>query len=159
MDEILSQLGQLALAAVPTMILFVLLWKAYDYLVHRPMMRVLAERHARTAGAVEKARADVAAADAKTADYEQRIRDAKLALYKYQEGRRQKALEARAAALAEARKASEQRIQAARVAIEKESQEARLSLQAQADALATQVVRTILRPVEMAQSPAAGGQS
>src|SRR6185437_14247345 len=56
---------------VPTIIYMLLLWGAYATLVHRPLMRVLKERHDKTEGAIEKARADVAAAAARTADYEQ----------------------------------------------------------------------------------------
>ena len=77
MDEILNQLGGLALGAVPTMLFFIVLVIAYGVLVRRPLDRVLAERRARTTGAVEQARAAISDAEAKTADYEDRLRRAR----------------------------------------------------------------------------------
>ena len=77
MDEILNQLGGLALGAVPTMVLFLLLVVAYGLLVRRPLDRVLAERRTRTTGAMEQARGAISAAEARTAEYEDRLRRAR----------------------------------------------------------------------------------
>ncbi len=155
MDETLRQVGGLLLGAIPTVVLFVLLYIAYRAIVHNRLMQVLGERRARTEGAVEKARADVAAADAKTAEYEQRIRDAKVALYKAQEQRRQQALEHRGKLLAEARNAADAQVRAAKQALEQDVAAARGRLQGEAEALAGEVIRTILKPVSV---PAAGRQ-
>ena len=114
MDETLRQLGGLLLGSVPTIIFMVLVFGLYTSLVHKPLVRVLTERHAKTQGAVEKARADIAAAEARTADYEQRIREARLGIFKAQEGRRQQALQARATAVAAARARANEQIEAAR---------------------------------------------
>ena len=89
MDEILGQLGGLLLGSVPTIIFIVLLYFIYTSLVHKPLVAVLAERRSLTEGAVEKARADIAKAEARTAEYEQRLREARMALFKSQESRRQ----------------------------------------------------------------------
>ncbi|MGC2196110.1 MAG: hypothetical protein WA628_15660, partial [Terriglobales bacterium] len=96
MDETLRQLGGLLLGSVPTIIMLVVLYATYTVVVHKPLARVLAERRAKTEGAIEKARADVAAAEARTAEYEQRLREARIAVFKHQEARRQAALQARA---------------------------------------------------------------
>src|SRR5277367_5866662 len=103
MNEILGQLGGLLLGSVPTIIFVVLLYGIYTALVHKPLLKVLEERHSRSEGAIEKARADIAKAEARTADYEQRLREARMSIFKSQEARRQQALQARAAAVAEAR--------------------------------------------------------
>jgi F-type H+-transporting ATPase subunit b len=103
MEEILRQLGELLLAAIPTVAVFVFLFFAYKLIVHRSLVAVLGERRARTEGAVEKANADIAAAEARTAEYEQRLRDARLSIFKKQEARRQQLLQARATAVAGAR--------------------------------------------------------
>ena len=66
-----------------------LLFVIYTVVVHKPLVKVLAERHSRTEGAVEKARADIAQAEARTAEYEQRLREARMAIFKSQEARRQ----------------------------------------------------------------------
>ena len=82
MQETLRQLGGLLLGSVPTVIMLVLLYAIYTFLVHRPLAKVLAERRAKTEGAIEKASADVAAAEAKTAEYEQRLREARVAVFR-----------------------------------------------------------------------------
>ena len=96
MDETLRQIGELLLGSVPTVIFFLLLYGCYTVLVHKPLTRVLSERYARTQGAIEKARADVTSAEARTAEYERRLRDARVALFKSQEVRRAQASQARA---------------------------------------------------------------
>ncbi len=157
MSEILDQLAELFLRAIPTGIIFVLTWAAYRWLVHGKLVAVLAERRARTEGAMEKARADVAAAEARTADYEQRIRDARLSVYKAQEARRRQQLEARAAAVAEARAAADARVRAAREAIEADATDAKSRLNTEADQLASEIIRTLLKPARAAEFPVAGG--
>jgi F-type H+-transporting ATPase subunit b len=103
MDETLRQVGELLLGSIPTIIFMVLLYASYTVIVHKPLVKVLAERRSKTEGAVEKARADIAAAEARTAEYEQRLREARMAIFKLQEARRQQALQARMAAVAQAR--------------------------------------------------------
>src|ERR1700686_3677223 len=71
MDETLRQIGELLLGSVPTIIFFLLLYGLYTVIVHKQLARVLAERHARTQGAIEKAKADIATAEARAAEYEQ----------------------------------------------------------------------------------------
>ena len=103
MDETLRQLGELLLGAVPTVILLALLYALYTAIVHKPLRRVLEERRSKTEGAVEKSRADIAAAEARTSEYEQRLREARATVFHAQEARRKAALDARTAALNEAR--------------------------------------------------------
>src|SRR5438067_3270965 len=144
MDQILRQLGELALGAVPTVIIFLFLWVSYRLIVHKPLVRVLAERESKTTGAVKKAQADIAAAEQKTADYEQRIREARLSVYKAQESRRQQVLEARAKTVAEARKVAQRMVQTARAELEKEAATAKTKLQAEGSNLAAEILRIIL---------------
>ena len=155
MDETLRQVGGLLLGSVPTIVLFLLLYGLYTLLVHRPLTRVLAERRARTQGAIEKARADVASAEARSSEYEQKLRHARLALFKAQETRRAKAAQARADAVAEARKNAQVQVEQARAAIEQEKVVATSSLQAEAGRLAQEIIRAVLEPVR-AQVPAGG---
>ena len=158
MDEILRQLGGYLLGAIPTIVLLLMVFAAYRVLVHRPLARVLAERHSRTEGAMERARADIAAAEAKAADYEQRLREARTALFKAQEARRKQALEARTAALAEARAHAHKQVAEAREAMEKDKVSAQDRLQLEAGRLADEIIRAILRPATAAQNPVAGGR-
>ena len=155
MDEILGQLGGLLLGSVPTIIFIVLLYLFYKALVHKPMVAVLAERRSRTEGAIEKARADIAQAEARTADYEQQLREARMKLFKSQEARRQVALQARAAAVAEARAKAQSQVDQARKAIEEDRVLAQSGLQAESGQLAAEIIRRVLQP---AGGAPAGGQ-
>jgi F-type H+-transporting ATPase subunit b len=157
MDPLLKQVGELLLGAIPTAVLLLLLYALYTNLVGKPLKRILEQRRERTEGAVLKARADIAAAEAKTQDYEQRLRDARLAIFKTQEARRQAAQKARAAAVAQARERALGQIREARAAIEQDMVAARQSLQGESERLASEIIRTILKPAGVA--PALGGQS
>lgn len=138
------------------MVLLLLLYAIYNLLVRKPLLRVLDERRERTEGAVLKARADVAAAEAKTKDYEERLREARMAIYKAQEARRQQAQQVRAEALAEARAVAQQQIREAQVAIDQDMNVARSGLQAEVERLASEIIRTILKPA--GTSSVIGGQ-
>lgn len=155
MDETLRQIGELLLGSVPTVIFFLLLFGVYTMLVHKPLTAVLAERRARTQGAIERARADVDSAEKRTAEYEQKLREARLALFKAQEERRAKASQARGAAVEQARKQAQAKIQQARAAIEQDTLEARQSLKGEANRLAAEIIRTVLEPA-LASAPAGG---
>ena len=156
MDEILNQLGGLLFGSVPTIILFTLLYFCYKALVHKPLVKVLAERRNRTTGAIEKAKADVAAAEARTAEYEQRVREARMAILNAQESRRQEALQKRASAVAQARARAQEQIKQAKAEIDNDKAAAQGSLQEEAHKLAIEIIQTVLRPV--AAGSAAGGR-
>ncbi len=149
MDETLRQIGELLLGSVPTIIFFLILYGFYVALVYRPLTRVLAERYARTQGAIEKARADVASAEARTSEYEQKLRDARVAVFKALEARRAKASQLRAEAVAQARAKAQAQVEQARAGIEKDCQAARNSLQAEAGRLATEIIRSVLDPATL----------
>ena len=155
MDETLRQVGELLLGSVPTVIIFLLLFGLYTVLVHRPLVRVLSERRARTQGAIEKARADVASAEARTAEYEQKLREARLALFRLLEARRAQAAQARAAAVAEARKSAQAQLEQARALIEQDKASAEKVLDGEAGRLAQEIIRMVLDPA-LTQAPAGG---
>ncbi len=146
MGETLRQLGELLLGSVPTIILMALLYWLYSAVVHKPLGAVLEQRHSRTEGAVEKSRADIAAAEARTAEYEQRLREARATLFRAHEARRKAALEARTAALSEARRKAQSQVQAAKSQIEKDREAAQGGLQAEAQNLAIEIMRRVLAP-------------
>ena len=146
MDDTLRQIGELLLASIPTIIALLIVWSAYRLIVHTRLQQVLAERHTRTEGAIEQARAQIAAAEARTAEYEQRVREARAQIYKYLEARRQQILDERNAALVQARKQAGQTIAEARAALEKDVVAAKATLDQQAAMLADQIIATILKP-------------
>jgi F-type H+-transporting ATPase subunit b len=157
MDDTLTQLGELAFGAIPTVIFFIIIWILYRAIVHNALAKALTERRSKTVGAMEKARADIAVAEQRTNEYEQKVREARTAVYKAQEGRRQQILERKTMALAEARAAAEARITAARAEIQKESEAAKARVQAESSNLAAEIIRAILRTGSVRQ-PVAGGR-
>ena len=146
MDETLRQLGELLLGAVPTVILLALLYALYTTIVHKPLRRVLGERRSKTEGAVEKSRADIAAAEARTAEYEQKLREARAAVFRAQEARRQAALQARTNAVNEARSKAQAQVQAAKKDIENDRVAAQDRLQGEVASLAQEIMRRVLQP-------------
>lgn len=146
MDQTLQQLGELLLGAVPTVILLALLYALYTGIVHKPLRRVLDERRSKTEGAIEKSRADIAAAEARTSEYEQRLREARAAIFRSQEANRQAAMQARANAVNEARRKAQGQVQAAKADIESDRAAAEQGLQAEAASLAREIVRRVLEP-------------
>jgi len=146
MDEILQQLGGLLLNAIPTVVVFLVVYLGYRLLVHNPLARALDERRARTQGAIAQAQADVAAAEARTAEYAQKIRDAKQAIYHQMEARRRQLAETRSRALAEARAQAEAQVKSARAELERDAAAARQSLESEATRLAGEIIRAVLKP-------------
>ena len=158
MDETLRRLGELALGAIPTIVFFIFVWILYRLIVHGALSQALAERHAKTVGATEKAKVDIAAAEKKTAEYEQKIREARLAVFRAQETRRTQILEQKMMAIAEARAAAETIVTTARAQIQKEAEIAKARVQAESSSLASEIIRAILRRGAAARQPIFGGR-
>ena len=156
MEQTLRQVGELLLGAVPTAVLLLLLYWCFTVLVYRPLKQILAERSSRTEGAIEKARADIAQAEAKTLEYEAKLRDARMAIFRAQEARRNQAQQARAEAVDGARKQADELIQQAKSQIETETAAAKQGLQAEAGRLSEAIIRTILQAAGKSEVPAAG---
>jgi len=146
MDETLHQLGELLLGSIPTVILLALLYALYTAIVHKPLQRVLAERRGKTEGAVEKSRADIARAEERTAEYEQKLREARAAVFRAQEAKRQAALQSRTNAVNEARTKAQAQVQAAKKDIESDRAAAEAGLQGEAGKLAQEIIRRVLQP-------------
>lgn len=145
MEQTLRQLGELLLGAIPTVVLLLALYGLYHVLLHKPLEAILAERRKRTQGAVEQARADIATAASRASEYEIRLREARLAVFKALDGRRKQAVEARAAAVAQARERAQQQIAEAKARLEQETAAARNTLGATSDSIASQIIQTVLQ--------------
>jgi len=157
MDTTLRQVGQLLLDAIPTVVLLLLLYVIYQNLLRKPLERVLAQRRERTEGAVAKARAEVASAESRTQEYEHKLREARLVIFKAQDARRQQAQQLRTQALAEARQRGQQQLREAKLAIDQDMAEARANLQGETQRLASDIIRTVLKPA--GATSAIGGQA
>ena len=132
------------MGAVPTVLLFIVLVLAYQFLVQGPLTKILKERRARTEGAVEDAQKAIALAEARAAEYASKLREARVEVYKLRESRVKQWNGERDAALEISRKAAGSKASAAKAVIDAEAAEAKLNIQASAGDLANQVVRAIL---------------
>ena len=156
MEETLRQLGQLLLGAIPTMVLLLTLYGLYTFLLHKPLEAVLAERRARTQGAVEKAKADIALAAQRATEYEERLREARLAVFKALDNRRKQALEARSAAVSAARETAAQQVAAAKAQLEQDTSAARATLGSSSEAIANQIIQSVLKSAGSAPASVGG---
>lgn len=144
MDEILNQLGGLVLGSVPTIVLFILLVIAYGLLVRRPLDRVLAERRARTTGAVEQARGAIAAAEAETTVYEDKLRNAKAEIFRARDEKLKRWNAERDAAVEQLRQAAQDRVRGARREIESSASAARGQIEGATMELSAHILRAVL---------------
>ncbi len=144
MDELLRQLGDLALGAIPTLILFIVLVLAYRFILYAPLMKTREERRSRTAGALEKSRLAIGQADVRSQEYEAKLRAARAEIFRAREQRLQRWNAERDSALAAARLAAQKKVEAGRTALEAQSAEVRKQIEASAPQLAAQVLAAIL---------------
>lgn len=144
MDLIFQQLGDLVLGSVPTMILFLLLIAAYSALIRGPLDKILAERRARTTGAIEQAQGAIAAAEAETTVYEDKLRAARSEIFTMREQRLAQWQREREAVLGQVRESSSDRVRLAREAIQASAGEARAQIEAGSGDLAARVLAVIL---------------
>lgn len=142
--EVIQQLGALLISAIPTALLFIVLVIAYQFLIQGPLSATLRERHARTEGAMDAAHKAIALSEARTAEYNEKLRLARAEVYKAREQRVKQWNTERDSALESARKAAGARVRQARTALDEEAAAARLTIEAAAPDLAAQVVRAVL---------------
>lgn len=144
MDELLRQLEDLMIGAVPTMILFVVLALSYRFILYGALVKTRAERRSRTAGAIEKSRQAIAAADVRTQEYEAKLRAARAEILRHREQRIQQRNAEKDSALAAARLAAQQRVREAQAALEAQTVDARKHIEVSAGQLAAQVLAAVL---------------
>jgi F-type H+-transporting ATPase subunit b len=151
MQEIVQQVGAYLVGSIPTALLFPVLVVAYQFLVQKPLTATLKERRARTDGAVEDANRAIAEAEARAAEYGEKLRQARAEIFRAREQRIKQWNAERDAALEIARKAAGSKVSQARTELEIEADHARKAIEVSIAELASQVVRAVL--------PAAAGGS
>jgi F-type H+-transporting ATPase subunit b len=156
MEQTLKQLGELLLGAIPTVVLLLALYGLYHVLLHKPLEAILAERRKRTQGAVEQARVDIALAASRATEYENKLREARLSIFKALDNRRKQAVEARAAAVAQAREKAQQQVAAAKAQMDQETAAARATLGATSDGIANQIIQAVLQSAGSAPASVGG---
>jgi len=154
MQEIVRQLGELFLQAVPTVLIILLFYFILRAIFFKPLLAIMAERDARTVGAQKGAEAARAAAIEKVKQYQDALRQARGQVYAEQEATRKRALDERAAVTKEARAAAAAQVAAGKARIAAELAAARREIEATVAQLAAEIARRILQSPPRPGSPA-----
>jgi F0F1-type ATP synthase membrane subunit b/b' len=142
--EIVHQLEQLFLSAVPTVIIVFLFYLFMSWSFFKPMMRVLNERHDRAEGAKVEAEAARVAAREKLQAYNDTVKKMRSQIFVEQEAERRRTLDARQATITAARATAQNTIQEAKVALAAEVKAVEAELQQSSGALADDIANAIL---------------
>jgi len=142
--QILNQLGDLFLAAVPTVIIVFLFYFFLRWSFFGPIERVLAERHRRAEGARQDAEASRAAVQVKLRAYNDTMKKARTEMFVEQEGVRRRVLDDRQAKVSAARTEAQTELQEAKKTIAAEIQTARTELEQTSGSLASEIADAII---------------
>jgi F-type H+-transporting ATPase subunit b len=145
MSDLVHQLGELFLRAVPVAVIVLLFYIIMRSIFFQPLLKVMAERDARTIGAQKAAEAAQAAAVEKVRQYEEALRQARAKVYAEQEAERRKLTDERAAALKEARGKADAEVNAAKERVAGEFTGAKKEIETLTGQLAVEIARRILQ--------------
>jgi F-type H+-transporting ATPase subunit b len=153
MQSIVGQLGELFLQAVPTVLIILLFYFILRAIFFRPLLQVMAERDARTAGAQKAAEAAQAAAAEKVKQYQDALRQARAQLYAEQDAARKKLLDERAALLKSARAKAAAEVTSAKERVAGELAAARNDVEATVAQLSAEIARRLLQTPPRPSTP------
>lgn len=142
--EIVNQLGELFLAAVPTVIIVFLFYLVLRWSFFKPMERVLSERHKRAEGARVEAEASRVAVHEKLRSYNDSLKKARVEIFAEQESQRHRTLDERQATINAARATAQSALQEAKKGIAAEVAAARTELEQSSSTLANDIAEAIL---------------
>jgi len=143
--EIVHQLGELFLQAVPTVLIVFLFYLFLRANFFKPLERVMTERRERTLGARRAAEASQAAAQEKVRAYQEAFQKARGEIYARQEAARQEMLAERLARIRESRGRASGEVRAAKERIARELAAARADLEEASAQLGGDIARAILQ--------------
>jgi F-type H+-transporting ATPase subunit b len=158
MTELLHQIGQLFLRAVPVALVVLLFYVIMRALFFKPLLRVMAERDARTLGAQKAAEASQTAAVEKIKQYEAALKQAKATVYVEQDAERKKLMDERATFLKDVRAKAAAEVESAKTTVAVEFASAKKVLDADTSQLAAEITRRILQTSSGPVSPAGEAQ-
>jgi F0F1-type ATP synthase membrane subunit b/b' len=153
MQSIVGQLGELFLQAVPTVLIILLFYFILRAIFFRPLLQVMGERDARTAGAQKAAETAQAAAAEKVKQYQDALRQARAQLYAEQDATRKKLLDERAALLKSARAKAAAEVTAAKKRVAGELAAARRDVEATVAQLSAEIARRLLQTPPRPSTP------
>ncbi|MGA2421244.1 MAG: ATP synthase F0 subunit B [Candidatus Acidiferrum sp.] len=143
--EILRQLGELFLQAVPTVLIILIFYAILRSLFFVPLLKVMAERESRTTGARKAAESAQQAAADKVKQYQNALREARAKVYAEQEAARKKLLDERAAKLKDARAKAATQVGGAKEQISKDLVTAVKDVEANVPQLSAEIVGRLLQ--------------
>ena len=143
--DILHQLGDLFLQAVPTVIIVFLFYLFMRWAFFTPIQKAMAERDAKIEGARQEAAAIEEAARKDFENYHLALRKARAEIYAQQEAARQAILDERAKNLKAMRSLAQKEVAEAKKRIAVELAAARAEMERQTPELAGKIVETILK--------------
>jgi F0F1-type ATP synthase membrane subunit b/b' len=149
--EILHQLADLFLQAVPTVVIVFLFYLFMRWAFFAPIQKAMTERDAQIEGARREAAALEAEAAKDLQAYNETLRKARGEIYAEQEAARQAVLDERARFLKAMRSRALEEVEAAKKKIAAEQVLAGREVESQTDSLASEIVRVIL------ENPSIGG--
>jgi len=144
MTDLVHQIGELFLRAVPVALVVLIFYFILRSLFFEPLLKVMAEREARTLGAQKAAEAAQAAAAAMVKQYGDALKQARAKVYAEQEADRKKLLDERAGFLKEARTKATGEVNAAKERVAGELVSARRDIEASVGQLAVEIARRVL---------------
>jgi len=144
--ELLHQLGDLFLSAVPTAILLFIFYLILRGLFFAPLLRVMAKREALIEGSRKESESLAAAVEEKKRAYREGLRKARAEVFAEQESARRVALDERAKVIREARSRAGEEVQAGKARLAAEIEAVRKSLDASGQELAEELARAVLEP-------------
>jgi F-type H+-transporting ATPase subunit b len=146
MSDLVHQIGELFLRAVPVALIVLIFYFILRALFFKPLLKVMAEREARTIGVKKAAELAQAAAAEKIKQYEDALKHAKAKVYAEQEAARKKLLDERAALLKEARTKASAEVSAAKERVAAEAAAARKDLETGIGGIAGEIAQRVLQP-------------
>lgn len=154
MPSIGHQLGELFLGAAPTVLIILIFYFILRTLFFQPLLKVMAERDARTAGAQKAAEAAQAAAAEKVKQYQEALKQARGKVYAEQELARKKLLDERAAQLKDVRTKASGEVTQGKERVARELVGARREVEASVPQLSAEIVQRILQTPPRPSAPA-----
>jgi len=145
MSELVHQIGELFLRAVPVALIVLIFYFVLRSLFFKPILAVMAERDARTLGAQKAAEAAQAAAAEKVKQYEDALKQAKAKVYAEQEAERKKLFDERAASLKDARSKASAEVGKAKERVTGELEAAKKEIEVSASQLAVEIAARVLQ--------------
>ena len=145
MTGLVHQIGELFLRAVPVALIVLIFYFIFRSIFFQPLLKVMAERDARTLGAQKAAEAAQASAAEKARQYQEALKQARAKVYGEQEAGRKKLMDERAASLKDARTKASAEVSAAKDRAAAEFGAAKKEIEAGAPQLAQEIARRVLQ--------------